>query len=50
MKCVKCVYKDDRGTLIADVKRDASGLTYVAIEGDIIVVAYGRRRAERVRR
>ena len=37
MKCVKCVYKDDRGRLIADIKRDASGLTYVAIEGDIIV-------------
>ena len=37
MKCVNCVYKDDRGRLIADVKRDASGLTYVAIEGDIIV-------------
>ena len=36
MKCVKRVYKDDRGRLIADVERDASGLTYVAIEGDII--------------
>ena len=40
MKCVKCVYKDDRGRLIADVKRDASGLTYVAIEGDIIVAHF----------
>lgn len=30
MKCVKRVYKDDRGRLKADVKKDASGLMYEA--------------------
>lgn len=37
MNCVDIVFKNDRGRLVADVKRDASGLTYEAIEGDIIV-------------
>lgn len=37
MKCVKCICKDDRGRLKADVKKDASGLMYEATEGDIIV-------------
>ena len=37
MKCVKRVYKDERGKLKADVKKDASGLMYEASWDDIIV-------------
>lgn len=40
MKCVKRVYKDDRGRLKADVKKDASGLMYEASWDDIIVAQF----------
>ena len=40
MKCVKRVYKDDRGRLKADVKKDASGLMYEASWDDIIVATF----------
>ena len=40
MKCVKRVYKDDRGKLKADVKKDASGLMYEASWDDIIVATF----------
>ena len=37
LKCVKRIYKDDRGKLKADVKKNASGLMYEASLDDIIV-------------
>lgn len=37
LKCVKRIYKDDRGKLKADVKKNASGLMYEASWDDIIV-------------
>ena len=40
MKCVKRVYKDDRGRLKADVKKDASGQVYEASWDDIIVAQF----------
>ena len=40
MKCVKRVYKDDRGNLKADVKKDASGQLYEASWDDIIVAQF----------
>ena len=36
MKCVRRIYKNDRGRLMADVARDATGLQYEAHEGDYI--------------
>lgn len=47
MKCVKCVYKDYRGRLKADVKKDASGLMYEALWDDIIVATFeGDKQSE----
>ena len=40
MKCVKRIYKDNRGALKADVKKDASGLMYEASWDDIIVATF----------
>ena len=36
MKCVKRIYKNDRGRLVADVVKDPTGLQYEAHEGDYI--------------
>lgn len=37
MPCVKRIYKNDRGRLMADVAKDPTGLQYEATEGDYIV-------------
>lgn len=37
MPCVKRIYKNDRGMLMADVATDPTGLKYEATEGDYIV-------------
>lgn len=37
MPCVKVIYKNDRGRLMADVQKDPTGLQHVAKEGDYIV-------------
>ena len=37
MPCVKHIYKNDRGRLMADVAKDPTGLQYEATEGDYIV-------------
>ena len=37
MKCVKRIYKDDRGALKADVRKNVSGQLYEASWDDIIV-------------
>lgn len=37
MPCVKRIYKNDRGRLMADVVKDTTGLLYEANEGDYIV-------------
>ena len=37
MPCVKRIYKNDRGRLVADVVKDLTGLQYEAHEGDYIV-------------
>ena len=37
MPCVKRIYKNDRGRLMADVVKDPTGLQYEATEGDYIV-------------
>ena len=36
MPCVKRIYKNDRGRLMADVVKDPTGLCYEAHEGDYI--------------
>lgn len=36
MRCVQRIYKNDRGWLMADVKKDPTGLCYEAHEGDYI--------------
>lgn len=37
MPCVKRIYRNDRGRLMADVAKDPTGLQYEATEGDYIV-------------
>lgn len=37
LPCVKRIYRNDRGRLMADVEKDPTGLQYEATEGDYIV-------------
>ena len=37
MPCVKHIYKNEQGRLMADVAKDPTGLKYEAMEGDYIV-------------